>query len=211
MSWWTHIRGTVEVTVPGRTQAEIDYILQTVLDHLPRVTGSEGDMEIHIVRHDGSRSSLSCDEFEMRTNNLVDIYGNKSNRGWLETQDTYSLVLVGDLRDRFFKETYREFMKWLCRLSKRLCVESVLVNINGYDRSIINGIDEKSVTIDENAWDNPYYKMYEYPSWVKDSDGEPAWWEYLMWKRWEDSPLPIEHIVKYYDVEEADKEFFKQE
>ena len=40
MSWWTHIRGPVEVSVPGRTQAEIDYILQTVLDHLPRVTGS---------------------------------------------------------------------------------------------------------------------------------------------------------------------------
>ena len=200
MSWWTHIRGTIEVSVPGRTQAEIDYILQTILDHLPRVTGSEGDMEIHIIRHDGYRSSCSCDEFEMNSNNLVDIYGNKSNRGWLETQNTYSLVLVGDLRDRVFEETHREFMKWLCRLSKRLCVESILVRINSYD---------KYITIDEKAFDNPYCEMYEDPSWCKDSDGEPAWWEYLMWKRWRDTPLPLEHVVKYYEDEEADKEFFK--
>ena len=201
MSMWTHIRGVVEVSVPGRTQAEIDYILQTVLDHLPRVTGSEGDMEIHIVRHDGHNSSCSCDEFQMNTNNLTDIHGGKSNRGWLETQNIYSLTLVGDLRDRKLKETHREFMKWLCRLAKRLHVESVLVNIRGY---------EESITIDETTWNNPFYEMNEAPSWVKNGDGEPAWWEYLMWKRWEDTPLPIEHVVKYYNEEKADEEFFKE-
>ena len=201
MSWWTHIRGTVEVSVPGRTQAEIDYILQTVLDHLQRVTGSEGDMEIHIVRHNGHNSSCSCDEYEMNTNNLTDIHGGKSNRGWLETQKIYSLTLVGDLRDRMLKETHREFIKWLCRLAKRLRVESVLVNIRGY---------EESITIDETAWNNPFYEMNEAPSWVEDSDGEPAWWEHLLWKRWGDTPLPIEHVVKYYDVEKADNEFFKE-
>lgn len=41
MSMWTYVRGLIELGVPGRTQAEKDYILQTVIDHLPKVTGSE--------------------------------------------------------------------------------------------------------------------------------------------------------------------------
>lgn len=34
MSMWTYVRGLIELGVPGRTQAEKDYILQTVIDHL---------------------------------------------------------------------------------------------------------------------------------------------------------------------------------
>ena len=43
MSWWTYINGTITVSPMGRTQAEKRYILETVLDHLPLVTGSERD------------------------------------------------------------------------------------------------------------------------------------------------------------------------
>ena len=50
MSMWTYVRGLIELDVPGRTQAEKDYILQTVINHLPKVTGSEGNMDIHTVR-----------------------------------------------------------------------------------------------------------------------------------------------------------------
>lgn len=41
MSSWTYVQGLIELDVPGRTQAEKNYILQTVIDHLPKVTGSE--------------------------------------------------------------------------------------------------------------------------------------------------------------------------
>ena len=200
MSVWSYVQGTIEVSVPGRTQPEIDYILQTVLDHLPRVTGSERDMMVYAVRHQYAGRSCPRDEFGQHTNNLVDIYGNKSSsRGWMNTQDRYSLVLVGHFRDRMFEETHREFMKWLCRLSKRLQVVSVLVRIDGdFNMSLV---------IDAPSWDNPYCSMFEYPSYGKD-DREPAWYEHLMWKKWKDTSLPIEHVVKYYDVKEADEEFF---
>jgi len=202
MSMWTHIRGTVEVSVPGRTQAEIDYILQTVLNHLPRVTGSEGDMEIHINRHEGTSTSSSCDEYEMNTNNLTDIHGYKNQRrGWLCMQDRYTLTVYANLRDRMIKQTVREFEKWLCRLSKRLCVESVLVRISP-DWG-------KSVIINSDGFENPYHKMYEEPSWANDNH-EPAWWEHLVWQRWKDTPLPLTHVVKYYDDPEADKEYEKK-
>ena len=46
MSSWTYINGTVTVCPMGRTQPEKRYILETVLNHLPRVTGSGGDMDV---------------------------------------------------------------------------------------------------------------------------------------------------------------------
>lgn len=205
MSYWVHITGAIEVSVQGRTQAEIDYILQTILDHLPRVTGSEGDMEIHINRHNGSNTSCSCDEYDMCTNNLTNRYGNKSIDGWLNYQDKYTLTLHADLRDRFLKETVKEFMSWLCRLAKRIRVDSVLVRIKGYNDMFV---------INESGFDSPYSQMYETPSWAQYRDGikdpEPAWWEHLMWKRFGDWALPLEHIVKYYDCPEADEEYEKK-
>lgn len=121
MSYWTYIQGTITVRPMGRTQPEKRYILETVLNHLPRVTGSEGDMNVYIIQKNGYNSSCSCDEFGEVTNNLVDRYGYKSrNRGWLQTQDEYILVVNAALRDREFEQTYREFIKWFVRLCKRV-------------------------------------------------------------------------------------------
>ena len=75
MSYWTYINGTITVRPMGRTQPEKRYILETVLNHLPRVTGSEGDMNTYIIQKNGYNSSCSCDEFGEVTNNLVDRIG----------------------------------------------------------------------------------------------------------------------------------------
>ena len=85
MSYWTYINGTITVCPMGRTQLEKRYILETVLSHLPRVTGSEGDMNTYIIQKNGYSGSYSCDEFGQVTNNLTDWYGNKSRNGWLQT------------------------------------------------------------------------------------------------------------------------------
>jgi hypothetical protein len=153
----------------GRTQAEKRYLLNTVLEHLPLVTGSEKDMNVYVIQKNGFNSSSSCDEFGYCTNNLVDSYGNKSrNRGWLRTQDEYILVVEGSFRDRMFQQTLREFNKWICRLAKRIDVEDVLVEIKGYEESILI----------RNTNDT-YGEMFEDPSWCnKESDN---WCEYLMW------------------------------
>lgn len=50
MSYWSFVHGTVTVLPFGRTQAEKRYLLDTVLDHLPKVTGSEGDMNIYCIQ-----------------------------------------------------------------------------------------------------------------------------------------------------------------
>ena len=208
MSWWTHICGVVRVSPPGRTQHEADYIVKTILDHLPVVTGSERDMEVFVNVNPNHNSSSSCDEFGMITNNLRDRYGDRSlNRGWLEMSDDYYLTVYGDFRDRHFNQTFRELQKWLCRLSKRINVGDVNITISADDR------EEPYHLIIDNYWKskNPYRDMYEWPSWVEDSDGEPAWWEYLMWETDMYSGLPVQLLYKYCEDKDVDGEMEHRE
>lgn len=125
MSSWTYVTGLIEVDVPGRTQAEIDYILQTVLNHLPKVTGSEGDMDIHTVRASGHNSFKNFDEFYNWVPECI------------ETQSRYFLVLDGNLRHREYENTFEELNVFLNRLAKRIRVLSLLVKLQGYKHSYI--------------------------------------------------------------------------
>jgi len=197
MSWWTHINGMIKVSPMGRTQEEKTYILNTVLKHLPLVTGSEGDMEVYVneCTHGSGTSSSSRDEFDMQTNNLRDMRGHRSYRnGWLNCNENYVLTISYAFRDREFEQTLKEFEAWLQRLAKRVSVRNILVKVEGYGRKYV--------------FDNyePYYRMFEYPSWCSEN-GESNWCEYLMWSRYKGWSLPLELIHKYYDDDEADVEF----
>lgn len=204
MSSWTYINGTITAEPLGRTQAEKRYILETVLNHLPRVTGSEGDMDVYIIQKNGFNSSLSCDEFGERTNNLVDIYGNKSfDRGRMRVQDEYILVVNAALRDREFDQTYREFMKWLVRLCKRVMCEDVLVEIKGYDKSTV--IKNRNIQNKAYSWQSVFDGLFENPSWCR-CDEEPNWTEFMMFEKAKDSDYPMMLAYKYFGDEENDIE-----
>lgn len=189
MSSWTYINGVITISSPGRTQAEARYILETVIDHLPKVTGSERDMNTYIIQKNGYSSSSSHDEFFNRSNLA------NGRHGFFEMQDYYMVVVDASLRDREFEQTFKEFQKWLCRLSKRINVENVLVKINGFEK-------EKIITNRNDV----YGEMYELPSWCNDN-GEPAWYEYLVWEHGVGTPIPLAHTVKYYNSYENDEEF----
>lgn len=149
---WTYVQGLIELGAPGRTQAEKDYILQTVINHLPKVTGSEGDMDIHIVRAYGHDMWSNHDEFD--------------NLAWgFKTQSRYFLVLDGHLRDRRYEETFKELNKFLNRLAKRLIIDSAYVRLNDI------GINYNSYTFTNK--NNCYGKMFE---------NEDPWYNYLMWE-----------------------------
>ena len=193
MSWWTYVSGVVEVEVPGRTQAECRYIVDSVLDHLPLVTGSEGCMKFHVIQRDGYNCSSTHDEFGMRTNNLVDDYGDKSRRhGFLQKQDHYLIVLEGGLRDREFDQTKHELTKWLCRLAKRLFVSSLLVGLSAYKKVLIFS-DEI-----------PFTNMYEWET-------SKSWTNYLMWERDPKSDLPLQLVNKYFDDKYVKDELKRRE
>lgn len=190
MSCWTYVSGMIVVSPMGRTQAEKRYILETVLDHLPLVTGSEGNMDVYIIQKNGHDKSSSYTEFGM--------WGGYRNWKTLSTdiQSEYILVVDGNLRDRMFDQTFREFQKWLCRLAKRVWVEDVMVEVKAYEEvSLIrntNGI---------------YTKMFEDPTWCNDDEySEPNWCEYLMWDRARKYDYPMMLAYKYIDDPENDQE-----
>lgn len=203
MSHWTYVQGTVEVSPLGRTQAEMRYILETVLDHLPKVTGSEGPMDVYIIQLKGHSSSCSHTEFGM--------YGGYIN--WdednlsLKVQSNYILVVDGSLRDREFDQTFREFQKWLCRLAKRIDVRDVLVEIKDCSKTVL--VRNPNIEGDV-IWETVYGQMYEDPTWVqnynKSGSGEPNWCEYLMWYRMKNGEYPMMLAYKYFNDPENDKE-----
>jgi len=199
MSYWTYVNGNIVVSPMGRTQAEKRYILETVLDHLPFVTGSESNMNVYIIQKNGYNSSSSHTEFGE--------WGGYRNWKTLSTkvQDKYILVVDGSLRDREFEQTYKEFQKWLCRLAKRVDIEDVLVEVIGFEKStIIRNPRLKG----KQSWETMYGQMNEKPTWCY-NDGEihePNWCEYLMWNRAKDSTFPMMLEYKYFNDEENDKE-----
>lgn len=186
MSSWTYVRGFIEVCPMGRTQAEVRYILDTVLSHLPLVTGSERDMSVHVVQKSGHNESCSHNEF-----------GQWIPGEWHEVQRHYILVVEGSLRDRVLDQTKREFLKWICRLAKRVFVNDILVRISGFDGTIV--IDDEK----------PFYDMFEDISWIAREKGEDHavnWCEYLMWDRAKNSDYPLKLACKYVDDPENDAE-----
>lgn len=188
MSYWTYVNGVITVEPMGRTQHEKRYILETILEHLPKVTGSERDMNITILeKRSGAHSSCNCDEFG------VPRFDSWS---WPNTYECYMLIIDGALRDRRFEETKRELNKFLNRLAKRVYVSDILVELHGFD---YGGCQKKFII--SNA--EPYRQMEEGPSWW---NGEPAWAEYLMWDRAPSSEYPLKLAYKYYNIPEIDAE-----
>lgn len=193
MSYWTYVTGMVEVSPFGRTQAESLYILQTTLEHLPRISGSESDAQFHIVQRAGTNWSSGTDEFERPSDLLPRTHFGRSH----DYQTQYYIVIESYLRDRHFQETYRETMKWLCRLAKRCLVYDILIRIQGH---------EKSAIIDDST--SCFKELYELPSFAKKNEStEPTWAEYLMW-RGVDGRLggfPAILAYKYFSDKDNDK------
>jgi hypothetical protein len=178
----------------GRTQPEKRYILDTILEHMPRVSGSEEDMHVHVVQKAGHDSSSSHNEFGEPVRKMRHY-----DQRWAETQSEYLVIIEGALRDRYFEETLRELNKWLNRLAKRAGIEEILVKLRGYD----SNWERKELIISD---PKPYHEMAEWPSWSEKSDGEPMWCEYLMWESAKDSWYPLLLTRKYYNDPETDAE-----
>lgn len=174
LSDWTYVNGCIKVDVPGRTQPEKRYILETVLDHLPLVTGSERNMSVHIVQCSGHNTSKSFDEFGNSNTQQMRARTDGYFYGWMETQSKYIIVVEGSLRDRCIQKTTREFCKWMFRLCKRIWVEDALVEIKGWGNSVL---------IRENP-NKPFLN-------IKD---ETDWYSYLMWDE-DNSDLPYENHI----------------
>lgn len=113
----------------GQGQHAKLFVLNEVLDHLPLVPGSEGPMTWHVLQKTGYCSWTNFDEFGQASN-----LDRRDGRYGFENQDYYIVVLEASLRDTFYEDTLRAFVKWLDRLSKRVLVTDMLVRVSGGKR-----------------------------------------------------------------------------
>lgn len=191
MSYWTYIRGVIDVEPTGRTQPEKRYILDTILEHLPEVTGSEQNMHVNVIQKDGFNCSSNCNEFgEWIPGRNYQISG------------TYHIIIDGDLRDRTFEETLRELSKWLNRLAKRAGISDICIKLTGY-KATSSTYEPTTLVISD---PKPYKQMAEWPSWCEESNGEPAWAEYLLWESAKNDWYPMKLLYKYRRDSENDAE-----
>lgn len=156
MSYWTYVHGSILVDTCSRSTPETLYKVQTVLNHLPQISGSEWPAKFYPILLDGHSHSSTHDEFE-QLSNLGDR--RNSRYGWFETQSRCLIVLHGELRDRMFGQTLCETTKALSRLSSRLWVQECLITVNGYDKDF----------------------LFNNPEWLHDNYN-PKWTSDLLWK-----------------------------
>ena len=160
MSNWTYVTGIIEVDPYGHNDTERRYILETTLNHMPKITGSEEDVEVQCFPTQCYRGSIDEDEFG-RT--LKHSYKNYSN---------FLVTLKGNLRDSVFYQTLKETNKFLNRLAKRINIVSMSVTVqNDYPCEF-----HKVYTFTNNKM---YDDLWEVPSWFDDRSS--AWWEYLLY------------------------------
>lgn len=171
MSIWSHVHGTVVVRPFGETQAEKRYVLDSVLAHLPKVTGSEEDMKVYIIQKEGYNTSSTHDEFGNYSNLGNGHYVFHDGRRNFEVQDEYIIVVDGALRDRGYHDTLIAVDRWLSRLAKRILVEKVLIEVRG---------DWDGSKLIKEDYTGHYNNMFEAYSWATASmPGDKNWCERL--------------------------------
>lgn len=121
MSKWSRVFGTIVVEPRGKGQHAKTFVLNEVLDNLPVVWGSEGNMVWRIFQSDGHNASCNCNEFGVRSN----------LKRWYDEQTDYVIFVEGSLRDSTYEETLRSFSKWAFRLAKRVEIQDILVRVSG--------------------------------------------------------------------------------
>lgn len=121
MSSWTSIRGVIEVILYGNTQHENTFIVNSIVDSLPHITGSEQDMGVYVNQEYGYDVSMTYPDLDHIT----------------QFQSKYLITINGSLRDREFADTIAEFDRWICELAKQLLVNDAIVEIESYEKSQI--------------------------------------------------------------------------
>lgn len=202
MSIWDYVYGTITVAPIGRSQEEKDYVLKTILNHLPIKDYADGHMNVYMNVKNGYDSSSSHNELGQCCYYQQDRYNGSS----YQMQEEYLLTVDGAFRYETFDDTYRFFIKWLTRLAKRVSIYNILIQVQGYRHNI----EKDTYTFEGKVINDyePWFNMVEYPDWGRGKH-EPTWCEFLLWKQYKDTMFPKELLYKYRDKYGLEKEDFE--
>lgn len=123
MSLWCFVRGIIVADTFAEYTPEALYRAQSVVDHLPRITGSEGQAQFYVTTKRGHNISMcGSDELHQQSN-----LGAGRRGGIFRAQSQVLISVCGDLRDRWLPQTLPEVTKALSRLASRLSIDTCLV------------------------------------------------------------------------------------
>ena len=196
MSLWSYVHGAITVSPPGFTQAHKAYVLDTILAHLPQVTGSEKNMQTYVSQCNGHDASYGCDEF--MTPYQFSPKAACKDRGFMHLQSHYLITVRGQLRDRHVELTHRELLRWLVRLAKRVYIDEVTISVFG--DALESCIRPMIITNEKGKFSS----LYEWSP-CDEENAPPAWTDFMMWER-DESGLPLELAYKYYNDSDLDRE-----
>lgn len=160
MSCWVYIDGIIKVDVPGRNDEQRDFVVEEIVNNLPPVIGSEGNLEYYIIKPMGYKYWSSCNKYGVHV------------KGGVEEQTQRIIVVHGALRDAYYEESLREMVKALSRLGRYLIVnnnffnDSCLINLkeswSGREYTFTNRNNWISKCFNEGALKNKLLKIFDY-------------------------------------------------
>lgn len=150
MSIWSYVYGLIEVDTMARSSEEAMYLAKTVVNHLPKIRGSEKCAKYHFALADGYNQCSNVDEFG-EVSNLA-IWGNWV--GLFESQTEVFITIEGELRDTEFNSALRDVVRMLNRLAKRLYIRECLVRVSSYKNEVIINNPKWIMEMDQGGWVN---------------------------------------------------------
>ena len=140
MSLWTHVQGFIKIDTFQHSNTDTIHFAQKLVDHLPRITGSEGNASYYVILPNGHNQRSSTDEYDQYSNLGEPQFYKRKYTYAFKTQSQAIIIIDGDLRDRVLMQTYKEVIHVLNRISSRASICSCVVNINDWyeEKTIVN-------------------------------------------------------------------------
>lgn len=117
MSKWTHVTGCLYVDTYTQRKNIKKYV-EKMLEKAPKITGSEGDLDIFVNPLSGYN---------------VSSYKTDENGDWLHYQTCVVITMVGDLRDTEIKYKKPEILEFLKYIEKFLEFDIFYHSISIYE------------------------------------------------------------------------------
>lgn len=133
MSVWSYVTGVIEVDTFAGSDAEAMFLAQTIVDHLPKIDGSEQCAKFYLNKMQGYETSSNADEFLQRSN----LRRGEHYLGLFKWQTHILITVNGSLRDADFEHALRDTTRMLARLSSRISVMNCLISVSSEGKQFI--------------------------------------------------------------------------
>lgn len=124
MSIWTHIQSVIIAKTSDSDTPLKD--IKAIMEHAPKITGSEENAFV-FINHIPRTTSSCMDE----------------NGECHEYESDFCITIIGDLRDRCFEETAKEYSRFIRFINKHFyCVDHNFYIVDDFGKEVFRRAEE---------------------------------------------------------------------